>query len=114
MRGHFSEAVGTGSSGEGNEGIVSKMHEIAGEHGAGARADVRKRDTDKDKNEDDSPGPGKLGSVKQTKGNACDEDAARDAAAKSLCGVHAEKPQNGGGDEHDDGVEIAAKNGVLD
>src|SRR5258708_20844151 len=114
MRGHFGEAVGTGNSGEGYKGIVSKMHEIAGKHGAGARADVGKRDTDKDKNEDDSPGPGKLGSVKQAKGDACDEDAARDAAAKGLCGVHAEKTQNGGGDAHDDGVEIAAKNGLLD
>src|SRR5258706_14534839 len=108
MRRHFGEAMGTGSSGEGDEGIVSKMHEIAGEHGAGARADVGKRDTDKDKNEDDSPGPGKLGSVKQTKGNACDEDAARDAAAKGLCGVHAEKTQNDEGDGQDDGEEKAA------
>src|SRR5260221_5145918 len=114
MRRHCGEAMGTGSSGEGDEGIVSKMHEIAGEHGAGARADVGKGDTDKDKNEDDSPGPGKLESVKQTKGNACDQDAARDAAAKGLCGVHAEKTQNGGSDAHDDGVEIAAKNGFLD
>lgn len=103
-----------GNGGEGDEGIVAEVHEIAGEDSAGAGADVGESDADKNEERDDAPGPGELRAVEEAEEKAGEQNAGDGAVANGLDGLHTKETENARNDAHQDGIKIAAENGFFD
>src|SRR5580704_15465085 len=77
--GQMSQAAGGKIKSREQNAVVAQVNEIAGGHGAGARANVSQRDADDDQQANLSPGAAELLRVRQPKQRAGNQHARGDA-----------------------------------
>ena len=114
MRGHLGEKAGREDGGEGDEGVVAKMEQIAGEDGAGVGADEGEDDADGGEDTDECPGPAELGSVEEAEEQAGGDDADTRAGLDGGSGIGAEAAGESSATGSEKRIQVAAEHGFFD